>query len=157
MTGNSLGPWGDSQTELAPWRAFLETHAKIVARLERELSAETGLGLAWYEVLLILQEAPDGTLRMGELADRRLLSRSAATRLIDRMEKVGLVERIQDDADRRGTNVRMTDDGRAVFRKSAPIHRRGIEEHFLDQLTAEELSVMGSAMKRVLDGLDQPG
>src|SRR5262249_11335051 len=89
--------------ELAVWRMFLRAHASIAGRLERDLVAEHGLPLAWYEVLLQLAEAPGQRLRMTDLAERVLLSRSGLTRLVDRLVAEGLVERAACPSDARGT------------------------------------------------------
>lgn len=140
-------------SRLAAWRGFLTAHARVVARLERELAEEAGLQLTWYEVLLLLREAPEGKLRMHELADSRLLSRSAATRLIDRIEAAGLVSRIASEDDRRGTFVELTPEGLATLRRAAPIHLRGIEEHFTGHLTDQDAIALRNVLGRVADAL----
>jgi DNA-binding MarR family transcriptional regulator len=140
-----------SPQQLNAWRSFLRAHARVVARLEEELDQEHHLQITWYEVLLLLREAPEGRLRMHELAESRLLSRSAATRLIDRMEDAGLVERAISSDDRRGTFVALTPDGLAALRRTAPAHLRGIEEHFARQLSDEETEVVAETMTRIAD------
>ncbi len=140
---------GFEQQSLRAWRGFLQAHAHIVEQLSRELEEEAGLPLAWYEVLLILSEADGGRLRMHQLADSLLLSRSAATRFIDRMETAGLVERIQSLTDRRGTFVTLSASGRRRLRLARPIHDRGINEHFARHLDVSELAVFRSVMNRL--------
>lgn len=135
---------------MAPWRKLLQAQKAVLDRLESEMEAEAGLPLGWYEVLLYLQESPTGRLRMHELADSLLLSRSAATRFIDRMETADLVERVQCPSDRRGLELVMTESGREMFRKAGRVHLRGIQEHFAAHLTAEESTVLERAMERVL-------
>jgi DNA-binding MarR family transcriptional regulator len=118
------------------------------------MESETELPLTWYEVLLLLNESEGAQLRMHELAESRLLSRSAMTRFIDRMEAAGLVGRVTCDADRRGTFVTMTELGRGRFREAAVVHLRGIEEHFARHVTDAEAEVLAASMRRVVTGLD---
>ncbi|MFL5871145.1 MAG: MarR family winged helix-turn-helix transcriptional regulator, partial [Solirubrobacterales bacterium] len=91
-----------SDLELAAWRGMLEAHKDLVARLDAELERDHGLPLTSYEVLMYLADSGKGKLRMGELADRLLLSRSGITRLVDRLERQGLVERQPCEDDGRG-------------------------------------------------------
>jgi len=133
------------------WRALLVAHARVNHELERELRRETGLNLGWYEVLLLLASADEERLRMNELADRLILSRSAATRLVDRLERDGLVERFTCDADRRGMEVTLTDRGRDAFMTAGRLHLRGIEERFGSLLSEDEKQVMTNALERVAD------
>lgn len=142
--------------QLSAWRTFLTAHARIVAKLEQELDVEHRLQLTWYEVLLLLREAPRGRLRMHELAESRLLSRSAATRLVDRMEAASLVERETSAHDRRGTFVSLTPEGLAALRRTAPVHLRGIEEHFVRHLSDEETEVVAEVMGRLAANLAKP-
>lgn len=135
---------------LAAWRALLASHAALVGRLGEELQDEKGLPLPWYEVLLWLGQAPEGRMRMGELADSLLLTPSGVTRLIDRMETDGLVQRQQCPSDRRGWNAVITPAGRARLRSAAPVHLRGVEEHFGRHLTDEEADVLANVLGRVL-------
>jgi DNA-binding MarR family transcriptional regulator len=114
------------------------------------MEAEAGLPLDWYEVLLHLQESPTGRLRMHELADSLLLSRSAATRFVDRMETADLMKRVQCPSDRRGLELVMTASGRRMFLEAGRVHLRGIEEHFARHLSAKESAVLEKAMARVL-------
>ena len=113
------------------------------------MEREAGLSLGWYEVLLHLEESPEGQLRMSELADSMLLSRSAATRFVDRMESAGLVARSECESDRRGHDVTMTRQGREMFRKAGRIHLRGIKEHFAAHLSQEEATVLERTMRRI--------
>lgn len=135
---------------LDAWRALLATHAALVDRLSEELEEERDLPLPWYEVLLFLNLAPDGRLRMGELAGSLLLTPSGITRLIDRMEDKGLVQRQQCPSDRRGWHAVITPAGRSQLKVAAPVHRRGIEEHFGRHLSDEEADVLADTLGRVL-------
>jgi len=136
---------------LESWRTFLRAHARVIRELERELAAEEDLALTDYDVLVQLAAAPGRRLRMSELADALLLSRSGATRLVDRLVVGGLVERVMCEDDRRGQWAALTDLGHARLRRAAPTHLRGIAEHFLDRLTGEDLT----ALRRMLEPIGE--
>jgi DNA-binding MarR family transcriptional regulator len=125
---------------LCAWRSFLRAHARIVRALGRELEAEARMALTDYDVLAQLSVAPDRRLRMSELADALLLSRSGATRLVDRLVAAGLVERVSCDDDRRGQWAALTDAGRERLRTATPAHLRGVAAHFLDRLSRDDLA-----------------
>ncbi|MEX0761735.1 MAG: MarR family transcriptional regulator [Dehalococcoidia bacterium] len=133
------------------WHKFLRAHAHLRDTLEAELEAERGIQISWYEVLLYLAWSGDGRMRLQELAGHVLYSRSGLTRLVDRMEKAGLVERVPCPDDRRGTFAAITPEGRRVFRRAAPVHMRGIEQHFLGHLSADDISALGSILDRLLE------
>ncbi|MFP4636630.1 MAG: MarR family winged helix-turn-helix transcriptional regulator [Nitriliruptoraceae bacterium] len=135
--------------QLAAWRAFLEAHARTVEVLSHELRAETELPLTWYDVLVQLSEADGGRLRMQELADAVLLSKSGLTRLIDRMEREGLVRRSRCSDDRRGTFAELTDAGWQRLRDAAPTHLRGVREHFADLLDDAEAAELERLLHRI--------
>lgn len=139
---------------LGAWRLFLETHARVLDVLENELNEDEDLQLSWYDVLVQLSEAPDRRLRMQELADAVLLSKSGLTRLVDRMEKAGLVQREACTDDRRGTYAVLTDRGLERLEDAFPAHARGVQEHFTGHLSPDEARVMTAAFRRVLDALD---
>jgi DNA-binding MarR family transcriptional regulator len=120
------------------WRAFLDAHATITATLAQELQVERGLSIAWYDVLLNLSEA-GGSLRMHELASRLVIHRSSLTRLIDRMEASGFVEREPCVDDKRGHIATITRDGREALRRAAPTHLRGVQEQFAQHLTESDV------------------
>jgi DNA-binding MarR family transcriptional regulator len=134
---------------LDAWRAFLRAHARLTRELERELQADQSMALADYDVLVQLAAADDGRLRMSELADRVLLSRSGITRLVDRLEAAGLVERVVCESDRRGQLAQLTDAGLARLREASPTHLRGVAEHFLDRIPADELDQLRTTLERV--------
>ena len=125
---------------IGAWRAFLRAHAQVIRRLERELHDEQGLALTDYDVLVQLARSDERRLRMSELADRLLLSRSGATRLVDRLVADGLIERVSCEDDRRGQWADLTDTGLRRLREAAPTHLRGVATHFLDRLSADELA-----------------
>ena len=138
---------------LNAWRTFLYAHAQLRRQLERELQAEQSMNLGEYELLLILAYSQGRRLRMSELADSLALSRSGTTRLIDRLEKNGLVQRISCDTDRRGSWAQLTDAGQARLRAASPTHLRGVAEHFLDRIPAGDLD----ALSRILDQVVERG
>jgi DNA-binding MarR family transcriptional regulator len=138
-----------SDWRLGAWRSFLRAHAVVVGSLERELVAETGLPLPWYDVLLQLAEAPDRRLRMAELADRVLLSRSGLTRLVDRLVAEGLVRREPSPDDARGTYTVLTVEGIDRLRRAVPAHLGGVERHWLAHFSDDELRQLGELLGRI--------
>ncbi len=136
---------------LEAWRLFLTAHSEVIDALAGELQDERGLPLTWYEVLLYLSRAEGERLRMHELADSLLLSRSALTRLVDRVERAGYVERVTCESDRRGLFVQLTAAGREAYTAAAPVHLRGIEEHFTSKLTASEARTIAKAMSKIVE------
>jgi DNA-binding MarR family transcriptional regulator len=140
-----------SAEQLEAWRTFLRAHSGVIRRLEADLVAEHGLPLASYDVLVQLVEAPDRRLRMTELADRVLLSRSGLTRLVDRLEREGLVRREACASDARGLFAVLTDTGYARLRTSSRTHLRGIDEYVVGRLTPQELAQLGALLGKLLD------
>jgi DNA-binding MarR family transcriptional regulator len=120
--------------QLATWRAFLNAHARVTRAIGRDL-AEAGLpDLAWYDLLWTLYRQPGRSLRVKELADEVVLSPTAMSRFVDRVEAAGCVRRQPDPDDRRALQVTLTDEGVALLRKMWPVYARGIEEHFAAHL-----------------------
>jgi DNA-binding MarR family transcriptional regulator len=133
---------------LAAWTALLRAHATLLRQLETDLERETGLALADFDVLAQLAGA-GGALRMTELADRALISRSGMTRRVARLVREDLVRRTNADADARGVVVLLTDGGLARLTESAPVHVRGVAELFVAHLDDQELAVLESALAKV--------
>ena len=133
---------------LVAWQALLRSHATLMRQLERDLAKKTGLALADFDVLAQLALA-GGALRMTQLADRALLSRSGMTRRVARLVDVGLVRRANADGDARGVVVALTDAGVARLAEAAPVHARGIFELFVARLDDQELAVLESALEKV--------
>ncbi len=131
------------------WVRFLQAHAAVTRRLESELQGECDISLAEYEALLRLSRAEDGRLRMSELAEQLLLSRSGVTRLVDRLEAAGDVERRTCPSDARGSFAVITEPGRARFRAAAPVHMRGVREHFLALIPGDEVERFGRTLERL--------
>jgi len=141
---------------LSAWRAFVRAHAHVLAHLSRELLDEESLPATWYDVLVQLSEAEGRRLRMQELADRVLLSQSGLTRLVDRMEKDGLVERVRCSEDGRGLFTQLTPAGLTALRQAYPTHLRGVTTWFADLLTDEEAAVLAGALSRIADNARPP-
>ncbi|GAA4037899.1 hypothetical protein GCM10022247_74690 [Allokutzneria multivorans] len=138
--------------ELTAWRSFLRAHARVTRWLETELIAEQRLSLAAYDVLVQLAGAPEHKLRMTELAELVLLSRSGVTRLVDRLERAGLVSRERADSDGRGVVAVLTERGLDRLRSAAATHMRGIARHFVALLDTKELAALGLTCDRLADG-----
>lgn len=138
-----------SPNELGVWRSFLRAHARIVRALEAELGEAHQLPLASYDVLVQLTEAPDRRLRMTELADRVLLSRSGITRLVDRLEREGLVRRDPCLDDARGLYAVATDEGVDRLRTASRVHLDGVMRQFVGRFSADELADLGRLLERV--------
>jgi DNA-binding MarR family transcriptional regulator len=134
---------------LAPWRAFLEAHARVSRRLDEELRAEHDLSLAEYDALLTIAQAPGRRIRMRQLSDRVILSKSGVTRLIDRLVADGLVERSACLADARGAEAVLTETGLTRLRAASGTHLRGITEHFLEPLSTTDVGALASAMRAI--------
>jgi len=133
---------------LQAWRALLRAHATLLRQLETDLESKTGLALADYDVLAQLAIA-GGSLRMAELADRALISRSGMTRRVTRLVQEGLVRREHSDADGRGVVIQLTNSGLDRLSVAAPVHVRGVSDLFLAKLDDQELAVVESALAKV--------
>jgi DNA-binding MarR family transcriptional regulator len=120
--------------------------------LDAELAREHDLPLSSYEVLLFLADAPEGRLRMSDLADGVLLSRSGLTRLVDRMERDGLLRRERCEDDARGFNAAITGKGRELFQRARRTHLDGVRERFLSRLSADELSTLAQLWEKLAPG-----
>ena len=138
---------------IATWRLFLNTHARLERLLDEDLRSAHDLTLAEYDAMLQLAESPTHRLRMHEIAERVILSRSGVTRLIDRLVRDGLVERSHCATDARGAEAVLTASGLDRLREAAPTHLRGISDHFLDTMSAAELAAVDRAMNAILAGL----
>ena len=144
--GNPLHP-GDWR--LAVWRGFLRTHSHLIKQLEQDLAAQRKIPLVSYDVLVQLAEAPGHRLRMSELAEAVLLSRSGLSRLVDRLQKDGLVLREPDPYDARGLFTVLTDKGRDTLRDAAQVHLAGIARLVVDRLSDPELRQLSELMAKL--------
>jgi DNA-binding MarR family transcriptional regulator len=139
-----------SSAELRAWRGMVRVHSRLVKALDAELEDRHDLPLTSYEVLLRLADADGERMRMCDLADSILLSRSGLTRLVDRLERDGLLERVACDDDARGSYAKLTEAGRATFAAARTTHLEGVRSRFLDHVSDEELECLG----RLWDRLD---
>jgi DNA-binding MarR family transcriptional regulator len=134
---------------LKAWRSMLRAHATLVRRLDTDLEQATGLALADFDVLAQLAEA-HGELRMTELADRALISRSGMSRRVARLADEGLVRRDRAGTDARGVVVALTEAGIARLAETAPVHARGISKLFVAQLDDQELALLERTLNKVI-------
>jgi DNA-binding MarR family transcriptional regulator len=131
------------------WAVFLAAHARLIERVEAALQAAGLPALAWYDVLWALENGPDDKLRMHELAERIVLSRSNLSRLADRLEKAGLIRREACDADRRGAYCAITEKGREMRKRMWPVYRAEIDRLFARHLTDAQARVIGDCLGRI--------
>jgi DNA-binding MarR family transcriptional regulator len=136
------------------WRLFLTAHVKLLDRIQAELSAADLPALEWYDVLLTLKEAPEQRLRLSDLAEQVLLSRSNLTRLVDRLEAAGLLQRERCERDRRGAFAVLTPAGAEMQQKMWKTYSKAISEIFGAHLNLEESQAMQQAFTRMLAALD---
>jgi DNA-binding MarR family transcriptional regulator len=137
-----------SRQERVLWRRFVETHATIVRRLDEDLRGQSGLTLSSFEVLYELIRAPGNRLRMAELADRLLFTRSGVTRLVDRLERAGFVERHNCVHDGRGVYAIVTEKGFDTFEAASAPHVDGIRRLFFDRLDGCD-DVLGQLLRQL--------
>jgi DNA-binding MarR family transcriptional regulator len=139
-----------SPTELRAWRGMLRVHSRLVKALDAQLEHDHALPLTSYEVLLRLGDAEGQRMRMCDLADSILLSRSGLTRLVDRLEREGLLVRVACDDDARGSYAKLTPDGRAKLDASRATHLDGVRSLFIDHISDEELETLGRLWDRLI-------
>jgi DNA-binding MarR family transcriptional regulator len=137
------------EEELGAWRGMLRAHAALTKALDADLTREHDLPLSSYEVLLFLNDSDDGRMRMSELADSVLLSRSGLTRLVDRLERDGLLRRERCESDARGWFAEITPKGRELFAVARKTHLDGVRELFLSRFTRAELRTLGGLWERL--------
>jgi DNA-binding MarR family transcriptional regulator len=137
------------EEELAAWRGMLRAHAELVRELDAELAREHDMPLSSYEVLLYLNDSPEGRMRMSELADSVLLSRSGLTRLVDRLERQGLLKRERCESDARGLFAEITQEGRKAFAEARKTHLDGVRRVFLNRFSRDELRTLGGLWQKL--------
>jgi DNA-binding MarR family transcriptional regulator len=137
-----------SPERLRSWRLFFESALALLDVLDSELEHAVGIPMRWYDALVHLEEAPDG-IRMNELAERILYSKSGFTRVIDRMEEAGLVRRVRPANDRRSILVVLTDEGRETLERARRHHRHGIEQHFSRHLAETDIKALARALEKI--------
>ncbi|HEY4280806.1 MAG TPA: MarR family transcriptional regulator [Conexibacter sp.] len=150
LTPTESEPAGLCAGELGAWKGMLRVHASLMKALDAELEATHRLPLTSYEVLMQLAEAPDQKMRMCDLADSVLLSRSGMSRLVDRLERDGLLERAACTNDARGSFAVLTVAGRELLDAARPTHHAGVRRLFLEHFDEDELELLSSYWAKVL-------
>jgi DNA-binding MarR family transcriptional regulator len=138
--------------ELRAWRGMLRAHAALTKALDAQLEGAHGLPLTSYEVLMYLADAEDQRMRMCDLATSVIISRSGLTRLVDRLEREGLIERVSCSTDARGAFAKLTPAGREQLAAARATHIAGVRAMYLDHFSPEEQETLGRAWERVLSG-----
>ncbi|MFI2211303.1 MarR family winged helix-turn-helix transcriptional regulator [Streptomyces sp. NPDC020141] len=140
------------RTERAVWLGLLATHMRLLRTLDSELIAAERIPLSSFEVLLTVAEAPEGRVRMKDIAASLLISRSGLTRIVDDLERQGLVAREKCPTDARGFDAVLTDTGRKAYRRARRVHLTNLRAEFLDRLTDQQLTALADIWATV--GLD---
>jgi DNA-binding MarR family transcriptional regulator len=138
-----------SPAEQRTWRAYLRATQQVQAQLDRALVRDAGLPAAYYQILVMLSEAPERTLRMSDLAERTWSSRSRLSHAVDRLEEHGWVHRTSCPTDKRGAFALLTEAGLAVLVDTAPKHVESVRRHVFDRLTAEQVEQLGAISERI--------
>ncbi|HKG11344.1 MAG TPA: MarR family transcriptional regulator [Gaiellaceae bacterium] len=137
-----------SAERLRAWRLYFESALALIDVLDAALEGDAGIPLRWYDALVHLEETPDG-LRMNELAERILYSKSGFTRVVDRLEDAGLVQRVRPENDRRSILVVLTDQGRTTIEQARRHHRHAIEQHFSQHLSDSDIKALTRALEKL--------
>ena len=138
-----------SAHETAAWQGLLRAHAALVRDVDRELRAAHGIPLSWYDALCEVASAPGGRLRLGELADRVMLTRAGLSGLVDRLQRAGLMERQSCDGDARGTYAVLTAKGSQLLERAMRTHRDAVRDHYTSSLDDTELDLLGRLWDRL--------
>jgi DNA-binding MarR family transcriptional regulator len=145
--------WLDVDEQKA-WRAWLYSAQLLMDRLDRDLTHETGISHAYYEILVALSETPGRMLRMSQLADRCLSSRSRLSHAVSRLEERGWVRRQVCEDDGRGQLAVLTEEGFVALEAAAPVHVESVRSHLFDQLSPEQVDAMRDIGETLLRHLD---
>jgi DNA-binding MarR family transcriptional regulator len=140
--------------DVAAWRALLIAHSRLVPAMERDLRAAGQVSLSWYDVLLELNAAPGRSLRMSELGQRAVLSRTRVSRVVDELAAAGLAERRPDPADGRSSFAVLTPAGRAALRRAWPVYREAIRRHLGARLTAQQCRQLATLLEQAATGAE---
>jgi len=144
------------QQPLGPaFRMYFETTARLLDRLEKRLKQQVGLTLSEYNMLLLLSEAPDGKMRMGQLADAIVFSPSRLTYQVKVLTDRGLVNRVKCQDDGRAWEAELTSEGRTMFRRASIIHAKGVKQLFTDVVSEEQLAELHQIFSQVSANLDE--
>ncbi|WP_227978855.1 MarR family winged helix-turn-helix transcriptional regulator [Nocardia spumae] len=144
-----------SSAQQRAWRAFMDGHQRLMVELNRQLEDDSDLSLPEYRILVMLSESPGGSLRMSDLADGVLSSRSRLTHQIRRMEEQGMVRRTSCEEDGRGVRAHLTEEGMRRLVAAAPGHVAAVRRAFLDLISPDELDAIGDAFERVDNANDR--
>jgi DNA-binding MarR family transcriptional regulator len=136
------------ESHLSAWRALLNAHTSVIARVEEDLAAADLPPLAWYDLLWAIRRAPGRRIRMAELADSLTISRGGLTKLADRLEAAGLMRREPADDDGRGLYAVLTDAGDEMLRRMWPVYARVLRETFVSAMTDDEAAVIAAGLDR---------
>lgn len=137
------------------FRVYFETTARLLDRLEKRLKQQLGLTLSEYNMLLLLSEAPEGQMRMGQLADAIVFSPSRLTYQVKVLSERGLVKRVKCPNDGRAWQAELTSEGRTMFRRASIIHARGVKKLFTDSVSEEQLAMVHQIFYQVANNLDE--
>jgi DNA-binding MarR family transcriptional regulator len=138
--------------EVAAWRGLLVAHSRLVPAVEADLRTAGQVPLSWYDVLLELNAAPDRRLRMSELAQQVVLSRTRVSRVVDELAAAGLAERQPDEADGRSSFAVLTPQGKAALRRAWPVYREAIRRHLGARLTTQQCQELAALLQRAAPG-----
>jgi MarR family transcriptional regulator, 2-MHQ and catechol-resistance regulon repressor len=141
---------------IAAWMALLDAHSRLTGRLEAELERSHGLSLTEYEVLYRLSASPGHRLRLNQLTSHARMTKSGVSRLVERLQRDGLLCTERCPSDRRGAYAVLTSEGQAVFRRAAALHLRGVQDHFGRHLDDSEAASLRATLERVRDALGAP-
>ena len=152
----SGGAAGDPAVDA--WRGLLVAHSRLVPAVEADLRAAGQVPLSWYDVLLELNAAPDRRLRMSELGQRTVLSRTRVSRVVDELAAAGLAERQPDQADGRSSFAALTPAGREALRRAWPVYRQAIHRQLTARLTPQQCRDLATLLGQLItaDDLDLP-
>lgn len=148
---NEVSVSSPTAEQLATWRIFFEAAYALIDLLDDDLQVRAGMSLRWYDVLVQLEEAPEGRLRMTELARKIVASTSGLTRVVDKLEAAGLVRRERLEDDRRVVEVVLTSGGNEALQAARPFHRDAVQRYFVRHLDDGDLEALGRAMTKVRD------
>jgi DNA-binding MarR family transcriptional regulator len=140
--------------QVAAWRWLLVAHSRLVPAIEADLRAAGQVSLSWYDVLLELNAAPGRRLRMSELSQRAVLSRSRVSRIVDELAASGLAERQPDQADGRSSFAALTPAGRSALRRAWPVYRQAIRRHISAHLTAQQCRQLAALLQQAAAGAE---
>jgi DNA-binding MarR family transcriptional regulator len=144
-----------TEDEQRAWRGLLQMTSRLDARLNRDLQQTSGLSLADYDVLVLLTEAPDGRLRVFEVAENLQWEQSRLSHHLARMQRRGLVAREECTSDRRGAFIVLTEAGRDAIEKAAPAHVDAVRRLVFDGLSKDQVATLQATVEEILSRLDR--